>query len=123
MMYISFDEFHHFFIDNVLKLMQEQHTRSLTMTRKAAISDQADQINESVLRQLYQRFSDKDGRLSYKIMCDVLQTLLRNTSFCYSLLINVVDPRTDKVEISETARTHSLILKVIRLLTMIFLLL
>lgn len=92
--------------------MQEQRTKDITLAKKPVINEKANQANQSVLTQLYRRFADEDGRLSYKIMCNVLQTLLKGTSSCYSLLINIVDPRTDMLDITETAKIHSQILKV-----------
>ena len=109
----SFDEFYSFFIENVLKLTHEQHTKRLSHG-SAKISQEANHVNESLLRQLYECFSSEDGRLSYDIMCNVLQTIVRSSSCCFSILVNVVSPRIDSLDILETARVHGQILQVFR---------
>lgn len=109
----SFDEFYSFFIENVLKLTHEQHTKRLS-NGSAKISQEANHVNESLLRQLYERFSSEDGRLSHDIMCNVLQTIVRSSSCCFSILVNVVSPRIDSLDILETARVHGQILQVFR---------
>ena len=111
----SFDDFHAFFIQNVLRLIQDQEQKAqLARVETWQEPDRQDTLykNSDFLQSLYVRVAEGRDSIEYFLMTSLLQTIIPTTSSCFEILVSINDPRKDHVNIEEAVVAQGHIMKV-----------
>jgi hypothetical protein len=95
-----------------MRLIQEQENKEEGSTPFAEGRKTIVESNGTFLRSLYMRIAEGGATLGYKMMVNLLQTILPANSCCYDVMVSVSDPRSKEVPIELVAVEQGHLLKV-----------